>query len=188
MKKLRKITCRICKAKFEPFNSLQVWCSPECGYELSKQREEAKVKRGAKEFRKQTREMKAKLKSKSQWLDEAQAACNAYIRERDKRLPCISCGTTSQNIQYCAGHYKTRGGHPELRFHPMNIHKQCNYHCNSQKSGNIDKYRPELIKKIGLLQVEWLEGNHEIQHLQIDDIKQIKIYYKEQYKILTEAK
>jgi len=66
----------------------------------------------------------------------------------------------------------------------MNIHKQCNKNCNLSLSGNIPRYRPNLIKKIGLQNVEWLEGPHEIQKLTISDAKEIKAYYKEQLKIL----
>ena len=120
-------------------------------------------------------------------MREAQTACNAYIRERDKNEPCISCGTTKPDIQYCAGHYKTRGGHHEIRFHPFNINLQCNKHCNLHLSGNITQYRPRLIDKIGLSNVEWLEGPHKAQHLTIDDIKEIKMYYRDQLKYLKEA-
>jgi hypothetical protein len=133
------------------------------------------------------KERKEALKSKSDWLKEAQTACNAYIRERDGEI-CISCGTQKPEIQFAAGHYKSRGSSPALRFHPMNIHSQCNQYCNLQLSGNISNYRPELIKKIGILQVEWLEGKHEAQHWTIDDIKEIKAHYKEQLKLLKQER
>ena len=181
---MKKKKCRICKTEFEPFNSIQVWCSPQCGYELSKKKQEAKSKRAEQEFKKETRKRKDALKSKSDWLDDAQKACNAYIRERDKHKGCISCGTMNPDIQYCAGHFKTRGGHPELRFHPLNIHLQCNKNCNLMKSGNIAEYRPKLIERIGLDHVEWLEGPQEIQHLTIDDIKEIRQHYKDKLKQL----
>ena len=176
-KQLKPKACRTCKTKFKPFSSLAIVCSPKCAIAQVKVTEEKKV-------RKELKQGREKLKTKSDYLREAQTACNAYIRERDKDKPCISCGTINPNIQYCAGHFKTRGGHPALRFHPMNIHKQCNHSCNLQKSGNIENYRPVLIKKIGLQQVEWLEGKHEQQNLTIDDVKEIKVYYKEQLKIL----
>ena len=188
LKTIKAKKCRICKSEYKPFSSLQKVCSVKCSIKLVNRDNHAKAKREAREFRKETRRMKEKLKSRAKWLEEAQTACNAYIRERDKGKGCISCGTTKPDIQYCAGHFKTRGGHPELRFHPMNVHKQCNHHCNMQKSGNIEKYRPELIKKIGIQQVEWLEGKHEAQHLSIDDIKEIKAYYKEQTKILKQER
>lgn len=191
--------CKICNTSFEPFNSLQVWCSPQCGYELSKKRTDAKAKFEAKIERKSLRERKEKLKNKSQWLKDAQNnACNPYIRFRDKDEPCISCGRYDHEIddvfiggKWDAGHFKSRGAYPELRFHPLNIHKQCKT-CNggSGKYAKKDKsvaenYRINLINKIGLSNVEWLEGRHEIQHLTIDDIKEIKAYYKEQLKFIT---
>jgi hypothetical protein len=156
----------------------------KCAIELvsiKKQRAEDKSRRLR---RAQTRKARVALKTLKEWLDEAQNACNAYIRERDRLEPCISCGTTNQNIQYCAGHYKSRGARPELRFNPMNIHKQCNFHCNQQKSGNIENYRPNLVSKIGLRNVEWLEGHHKPQNLTIEDAQEIKQYYKDQLKVL----
>ena len=156
----------------------------KCAIKLQDRQTAKKAAREAKEFRKETRKRKEALKSKSAWLDDAQKACNAYIRERDKYKGCISCGTMNPDIQYCAGHFKTRGGHPELRFHPMNIFLQCNKHCNLMKSGNIAEYRPRLIERIGIKNVEWLEGPHEAQHLSIDDIKEIKQHYKDLLKQL----
>jgi len=103
---------------------------------------------------------------------------------RDAGLPCISCGTTKPNIQYCAGHYLTRGGHPELRFHEKNVHKQCNQYCNLQLSGNISKYRINLVEKIGLSEVEKLEGKHEAKHYTIDEIQAIKVKYRNKTKEL----
>jgi hypothetical protein len=187
MRKIKPKRCRQCKEEFVPWNSTQVCCDYQCAIEYIKDKNERNLQRDitkAKQVeRREIRKRKEKLKSKSDWLKEAQNACNAYIRERDKGLPCISCGNT-RDVKYCAGHYKTRGGHPELRFHPFNIHRQCDWNCNLNLSGNISNYRPALIEKIGLKNVEWLEGEHEPQNWSIDDIKEIKKYYKEQLKLL----
>ena len=175
--------CKVCKAEYQPFNSLQKTCSVPCAIkhvEACRKAQEARVQR---ERRKDTRQRREALKPRSYWLKLAQDACNAYVRERDKNEPCISCGTTKPDIQYCAGHYKTRGGSPELRFHAhFNIHKQCNQYCNLQLSGNISKYRESLVKKIGISQVEWLEGPHKAQNWTIEDIKAIREWYKDQLK------
>jgi len=176
-KKPKKKTCRTCKKKFSPFSSLSVVCSTLCAIKYA-----SVIKK--KKDRKMLKVARERLKTKSDHLKDAQTACNAFIRERDKNEPCISCGTRKLDIQYCAGHYKTRGGHPELRFHPFNISKQCNKNCNLHQSGNILAYRPNLINKIGLKNVEWLEGKHQAQNLTIEDIKEIRSYYKEQLKIL----
>lgn len=174
-------TCEVCETLYVPFNSTDKVCSVPCAIELVKRNNK---KKADKAWRKEKRARKQALKTKSDWLKEAQVACNAYIKVRDKDEGCISCSTTKPDIQYCAGHYKTRGGHPELRFHPFNIHKQCNQYCNLQLSGNISNYRANLVKKIGISQVEWLEGPQEAQHWTIEDIQEIKQYYREQLRHL----
>ncbi len=78
---------------------------------------------------------------------------NASIRERDKDLPCISCGKYNQ-LQ--AGHYYSAGKHELLRFEEDNVHGQC-IKCNYYLSGNLIKYREGLIKKIGIERVERLD-------------------------------
>jgi len=179
LKPARKKACKVCKEKFTPPNTLTRTCSIKCAIADGKETQK-------KEYKAITRKARKKLNDndRSYWLDKAQTACNAYIRERDKHLPCISCGTTNPNIQYCAGHFKTRGGHPELRFHPMNIHKQCNKYCNMSLSGNIAEYRPRLIEKIGLSAVEWLEGAHKPQKPSIEDLREITEYYKDLRRLL----
>lgn len=183
--KLKK--CRICHEPFPAFNSLQPTCGKyECqvtyatAYALKKQ--EAR----AKQERKETREAKAKQKSKTEWAQEAQDVFNKFIRLRDGKK-CISCGTTNPHIQYAAGHYRTRKAAPELKFEPLNVHSQCNFHCNKFLSGNILEYRKNLILKIGIEAVEWLEGPHEPKHYTIDDLKAIKAFYAAQIKQLEKG-
>jgi len=187
MKTCKPKPCSECLEMFTPRNSLTKVCGYRCALERVNRLNERKTTTAIKKERKAERKAhtvrKQALKSKSDWLREAQTACNAYIRERDKDLPCINCGNT-RDVKYAAGHYLTRGAHPEIRFHPFNINRQCDWYCNLQNSGNISKYRPELIKKIGLSNVEWLEGGHQAQNLTIDDIKEIKAYYREQLKLL----
>lgn len=130
-----------------------------------RQREEKKADRAKRE----------KLKPRADWLKEAQAAFNAWIRLRDDALPCISCGRHHQG-QWHAGHYLSTGARPELRFEPDNVHKQCQP-CNTHLHGNLVLYRLALIEKIGLDRVEWLEGPHEPQKWTIEDLKTIKADY-----------
>ena len=184
---LKNKQCSHCKESFTPYSSLSVTCSIPCAIKYTEAKAEKKLKRDIKlakqVVRFDLRKRKEKLKSKSDHMREAQAACNAYIRARDGKN-CLSCGTQKPDIQYAAGHYLTRGAHPEIRFHPFNLNSQCNQYCNLQLSGNIVNYRVNLINKIGLSNVEWLEGAHKAQKLTIDDIKEIKQYYKEQLKLL----
>jgi hypothetical protein len=129
-----------------------------------------------KQERKELREAKQRNKPRSQELKEAQVEFNKYIRLRDEHLPCISCGRFHSG-QYHAGHYRSVGSAPELRFNELNIHKQCSA-CNNYLSGNIINYRRNLIAKIGMDKVDWLEGKHEPLHLTIPEIQAIKAKYK----------
>lgn len=163
--------CRTCKQKFKPqYNTLQATCSVPCALDYA-------VNTREKKERKELRKRKQDLRTLNDWLSLAQSQVNRYIRARDYFEPCISCGTTNPNIQYCAGHYKTRGGFPELRFDEDNIHKQCNKNCNLSLSGNIAAYRVNLIKKIGLERVERLEGHNPPKNYTIEDAKAIKAKY-----------
>lgn len=141
----------------------------ECAAEYARQvREKAE--------RKELRARKEKLKTRSQWLKEAQIEFNRYIRERDRDLPCISCGRFHSGA-YDAGHYRSVGAAPQLRFDETNCHKQC-VPCNQHKSGNAIEYRQGLISKIGRERVESLEGNNCIVKWTIEDAKRIKAEYK----------
>jgi len=178
-------TCPYCQTEFLPRKFAQVCCNDyRCALKHVRKLRERKVEAAK---RKSNRVARNKAKKPSDWLAEAQTACNAYIRERDKYLPCVSCGNTNPSIQYCAGHYRSRGAAPELRFHPFNIAKQCNKNCNLEKSGNIVEYRIRLKERIGEKNLEWLEGPHQPQKYTIQDAKDIKQYYKEQLKILKES-
>ncbi len=117
----------------------------------------------------------------------AQKAFNTYIRYRDRNQPCISCGTESTDITYCAGHYRTRGGAPHLRFNQFNVNLQCNMYCNLKLSGNIGEYRINLIKKFGLVKVEEIENTNNGAKLSLDDIVAIKVYYKRLLKSIKEV-
>lgn len=140
------------------------------------------IKAREKRERRETREARERLKTKSDWLREAQTAFNAYIRERDRKQPCISCGRFHDG-QYHAGHYRTVGAHPELRFVEDNCHKQC-APCNNHQSGNVVEYRINLKERIGEKRLEWLEGPHNLPKWTIDDIKAIKSEYKQKLKEL----
>lgn len=160
--------CKECGKLFVPQRPFQVWCSPDCAVKL--------VKRiRAKEKKNELKQKREAIKTRAEWLKEAQTAFNTWIRERDHDKPCISCGRHHDG-QYHAGHYRSVGACPALRFNPANVHKQCRP-CNEMLSGNIIKYRKRLIKKIGVNLVEWLEQDHQPNKYTIDEIKEIKRKY-----------
>jgi len=173
-------TCRGCKTKYEPIRPLQTTCSIPCALTLVRTKQD-------KLQRKINREAKQRLKTRSQWLREAQAAFNAYIRYRDTDLPCISCGDftpMTRGGDYDCGHYRSIGANPELRFHEQNANKQCK-RCNSHLSGNIANYRVGLLLKYGPEIVAEIEGPHEVKKYSIEDLKAIKADYKARLKPLS---
>ena len=168
--------CRHCREQFIPSKPLQVACSIPCALSLTRAKQERERKALAAMERKQLRAAKQRLKSRADYMREAQAAFNAWVRERDRDQPCISCGRFHQG-QWHAGHYRTVGGNPELRFHPLNCHRQC-APCNNHKSGDIVNYRINLVEKIGAGRVAWLEGPHEPRRYTIDELKAITAEYR----------
>ena len=176
--KIKDKICKNCGGKFTPRNSLQIACSYPCAIELAKKKEVEKKK---KEVRKEIKADKEKLMTHSDWLKVLQVTFNAFIRERDKGLPCISCGTLKG--QFHAGHYRSVGGFPELRFNEDNVHIQCAT-CNNYLSGNLIEYRKGLINKIGIEKVEALENFSQTNKMTISEIKEKISLYKEKIKKL----
>lgn len=195
MQKLRRRRCKVCREWFIPRQSFQNWCSPEHGFELSEQRRnkdrEKALAKLKKENQKKEREAKDKLKARklavkplSYFTKQAQTAFNAFIRERDKDEPCISCGRFHDG-QYHAGHYRTTGANPELRFDEDNCHKQC-APCNNHLSGNIENYTPRLIEKIGQERFDRLMGSHELPKWKREDYERIRDHYRAKLKELKD--
>lgn len=143
---------------------------------------EAQKRLRAKKEAKAHKEEKERIKTLSEHMREAQQAFNAYIRERDKGQPCISCQRLHEG-QYHAGHYLSVGARPELRFDERNVNSQC-APCNNHLSGNLVNYRIGLIVKIGLNAVEALEADHTPKRYRIEDVKHIKAEYREKLREL----
>lgn len=162
---------------------MQVAYGIDCALKLAKRSRIKTEKAAAKEDRKATREAKERLKTKRDYMKEAQQAVNKYVRERDKDLPCISCGRYHQG-QWHAGHYLSRGAHPGLSLDPRNIAKQC-APCNTHLSGNQANFRLGLIARNGLDLVEWLEGPHLPNHYSIEQLKIIASEYKIKFNQLS---
>ena len=174
-KYLKAKPCRVCTFRFIPRVSTQVVCCPNCALELNKINK-------AKAYDKKTLELKASIKPKSKYADEAQVAINRYVRARDFKDNCISCGRDHSG-RYDAGHYKSVGAYPELRYNLLNIHKQCHWNCNIKRSGNQIAYRKRLIKKIGIDKLDWLEGKHDPLKPSLNYLKRIKKIFNKKAKI-----
>jgi hypothetical protein len=166
---------------------LQAFCNEEHRYQYAMSNSKSLASRAAERRQKaqgkKDREAKVAARPKSWYTKEAQKWFNKFIRLRDDKEPCISC-QRHHTGQYHAGHYRTVGSAPELRYEEDNCHKQCSA-CNNHLSGNIVNYRPNLINKIGQERVDWLEGPHKPAKLSIDNLKLIIEKYKAKCKELS---
>ncbi len=181
---MRQKRCRNpeCLKPFHPEKPMQVVCSPGCAHPYVRHREAQKFKA---ETRKRRREMNQN--DRKWWIKQAKTICHKFIRMRDAHLACISCGT-KRTAQWDAGHYRPAGNNSALRFHELNIHKQC-CQCNDghKKSGNLTEYRIGLIKKIGQPAVDWLEGPQPLKKWTIEELREVVEYYKRKIKDLKNA-
>jgi len=73
---------------------------------------------------------------------------HAYVRERDKGKPCVSCGCDWNN-NFQAGHYYKAETFETLKFNLENINGQCQK-CNLFLDGNFDNYGLNLPSRIGI--------------------------------------
>ena len=171
--------CKECNETFTPSRPLQSVCSWSCSLKYG---EKYKAKKDAKDWKAKKSKMKAELMTHKDWVRLYQITFNTFIRLRDKDLPCVSCGTTKCE-EFHAGHYIATT-YQYLRFNENNVHKQCSK-CNTHLRGNSIPYRIELIKRIGLEEVEYLENSrHMMLQITIPEIQEKIKEYKEKIKYL----
>lgn len=172
--------CKVCKTVFAPTKPMQCVCSGECAlslavYKRAKAEKVAQVKeRRADKVKRET------LKTRGDWIREVQIEFNKYVRLRDSGKGCISCGSACGEGAIGgsgdAGHFRSRGSAPHLRFDERNCHLQCK-RCNRYLSGNVADYRVGLVGRIGLDAVVALESDQEPRRHTVDDLKALKAKY-----------
>lgn len=179
----RKCAIKECRLPFTPRSMTHKVCSPMCGMAF------IELERHKKE-RKERQEGLAKLKRRADHLAEAQVAFNAYVRARDAHLPCICCGKDtdgeSRGGVWDAGHYRSRGSAPHMRFVENNVHRQLK-NCNRYGAGNVVGYRIGLIARIGLAAVEALEADQTPRKWTVDELIAIKNEYRAKLRALTNS-
>lgn len=188
MLKVKPKKCRQCGNVFTPkFRTTETVCSVNCGIAFGMARnakEEAKkAKTEAKEWAKEKKERKEAIMTHSEWLKILQVTFNTFIRTRDAEENCISCQRPLKGRKFDAGHFRSVGGNPQLRFNEENCFGQC-VPCNRDKHGHLLEYRKKLVIKLGLEKVEWLENFNESSKLSITEIKEKIQYYKQKIKQL----
>ncbi|MBI6911065.1 recombination protein NinG [Pseudomonas palleroniana] len=176
-------TCKnpACRASFVPRVSFQSWCSPDCAVVIARRKQEKQRKSFAQRERREIKVRKEKLKTRGDHMREAQQAFNAYIRARDQAAGhlCISSGKPldwSGNA-VDAGHYRSVGSAPHLRFDERNCHAQSKQD-NRFLSGNAVDYRIGLIARIGQEAVDSLEADQSPRKHTVEDLKAIKAKYR----------
>jgi hypothetical protein len=170
--------CKVCKTEFTPARPMQNWCSLDCAVKLANQAVEKKKAKEAQEDRKKTREKLDAMRTKPQLVKVAQTAFNAFVRARDADKPCISCGKppSTETNQTDAGHFRSVGSAPHMRFVEDNIHGQCK-HCNQYLAGNVLAYRKGLIERIGLERVEQIESDQTVRKYTKEGLQEIAKHY-----------
>ena len=104
---------------------------------------------------KEKKQLKEELETVQSLMKKAQKYFNTYIRERDKKKPCVSCGQPLGH-KFDAGHYFSSGTHKAVTFDERNVHGQC-VACNQHKHGNLLNYQTGIQERIGengLIQLE----------------------------------
>ena len=175
-KPLKQKKCRNCGNPFVPTRPFETWCSFDCGVAIAQSKLSKKKAQESTRKRIEHREAKERIKTRAEYIKEAQQAFNAYIRKRDYGKPCICCGLPTKEGDH-AGHWKPTSSSPELRFNEDNVHLQ-RIQCNVFLHGNVANYRAGLIQRIGLDRVEQLEAKQEPKKWSIEELKTIKQTYK----------
>ncbi len=162
--------CRICSQPFTRTRPLQPTCLGPCEYEFAvkkcaevagkRKSEQAKK---AKAERKTDRARRHAMKKIPALIAIAQAACNAFIRERDKDKGCFVClRPFDQNIPgraLHAGHIRSRGAAGHLRLTEDNILGECEG-CNGPRGAKPHQIKAGAIARIGAERFAELENDN----------------------------
>lgn len=179
--KPKKCRAKSCGIAFTPQRMGQHACSPLCAVELARAKREQAETRARSDARKADRQKREKLKTRSDWIKEAQIAFNRYVRLRDAGRPCICCGRPLEHGRtgggYDAGHYRSVGSAPHLRFNEDNCHAQTKQ-CNRYGAGRAVDYRLGLVDRIGIARVEALEADQKPRKHDIDELRAIRDHYR----------
>ena len=179
-----------CGEKFVAQRLGQAVCSPKCGLAIKHVNQEKARKSLDQVGRADIKVRKEALKSRGDHMREAQQAFNEFIRTRDQAAGhlCISSGKPldwSGNA-VDAGHYRSVGSAPHLRFDERNCHAQSKQD-NRFLSGNAVGYRIGLIARIGQEAVDSLESDQSVRKYTVDEIKAIKADYRAKTRELKRA-
>jgi hypothetical protein len=117
------------------------------------------------------------LETPKKLLPKAQKVVNRWCRLRDLLAGrnCISCGATYRTAfggVFDAGHFRSVGSAPHMRFYTPQIRLQC-VRCNRDLSGNTVEFRKGLVALKGAAEVERIEGMYWIQKWTVDYLRRL---------------
>lgn len=174
----KKRRCTYCKTYKEASKGISTpfgfFCGDSCRYDLAmKQTKSLLLKSKAitkKKADKEFKERKAKfnLNDVPRQHNLTQTVFNRmrvlqevkWFKDRGLEPECISCGKT--NMDFCCGHFKSRGAQGNLRYDVKNTFLQCNRYCNMALSGNIEGnkntrgYKVGLVERFGKKEAEYI--------------------------------
>ena len=188
---MKQRKCKNCLQPFTPARSTQTACGIDCAMQLAHEKKVKVAECDRLDGVRKDRARKERLKTRRDWEKEAQAAFNAFIRARDKDMPCICCGLplSAGDVggAYDCGHYRSVGSAPHLRFHEDNAHAQRKQ-CNRWGAGRAVDYRLGLIARIGLARVEALEADQEPRKYTADELRAIRDLYRAKLRELVKER
>ncbi len=173
---------RQCADYFHKKGFCDVECMAQHGIEKAEELRQKKIQKA--------RTPRQAPKKKASQTELTQQVFNRMIRLLDDGRPCISCGRMQCGAFWDAGHYRSVGSCPELRFDPRNCHRQgsgCN-RANRRPDKNNAKgaetiaqeYEARLRDRYGDDLVDWLNGSHEMPRWRDDDLRALrKVFYAE---------
>lgn len=188
--------CKVCRDKFEPKYFLQKAClNPKCLAEWSKKDREIKADKVHAVKKKAFKLSDTKLQH-----DLTQAVFNKlrvlqekkWFADRGLEPECISCG--KQNMDWCCGHFKSRGAQGNLRYDEKNTYLQCNRYCNMGLSGNISGnkttrgYVAGLFVRFGEIAqsiIDYCESNTAVKKWTGEELQEMRKTFNLQIKELT---
>jgi hypothetical protein len=187
--------CKWCKKRTDKIGRLlheecvDAWLTHQRAKKQAEAKKEQRAK--AKVERAQFRQRKEAIKRLPDLIAEAQVAFNAFIRARDAGQPCICCGKPFEPQRpggsMDAGHFRSRGAAPQLRFSEDNVHGQRK-NCNRPGGATYAAFRAGVVARIGPARVEALEADNAVRKFGRDELIAIKATYRQKLRDLQREK
>lgn len=138
--------CKVCKSEYIKRSITHKTCSVECSLIYI---ESEKKKAYRKEHIKRT----VDLYTRSDWIRMAQIEVNRYVRIRDQLAGhrCICCNEPLDfdGSQVDAGHWRSTGSAPHLRFDTFGNISAQRKHCNRWRAGRAMDQEPIIRERWG---------------------------------------